>query len=177
MTISVTSRCSLREPEALKAAAQQRPCGGAGRARSGRGFGGAPGEQLPVMAVRMGHLLNPCCMLSGCWAAHAAGGDWGARSPSDRAGHRADEQAGQPPGPGGSRSRGSVLPDRAGAAARICEGGMAEKDERHVSGARALGSGPRSPARSLHQTGELGRDCSGGVSGQPAASNTAIGSR
>ena len=64
MTISVTSRCSLREPEALKAAAQQRPGGGAGRARSGRGFGGAPGEQLPVMAVRMGHLLNPAaCFL------------------------------------------------------------------------------------------------------------------
>ena len=35
----------------------------------------------------------------------------------------------------------------------------------------------RSPALSLHQAGELGRDCSGGVPGQPAASNTAIGPR
>jgi hypothetical protein len=35
----------------------------------------------------------------------------------------------------------------------------------------------RSPALSLHQAGEPGRDCSAGVPGQPAASNTAIGSR
>ena len=75
------------EPEALKAAAQERLAAVQGVLDLGAGFGGAPGEPMPITASRMSHLLDPCWTLTGRWAWTVLLAGMGCRAAGDRAGH------------------------------------------------------------------------------------------